>query len=91
MPLSTNTLSPRKPSAARRRRAEPFYHQEALDDATISELSSKQISRMTQGELVRTVRAARIPAGKLRLEYFDRATLQRLAHQARLCCRQRLG
>jgi len=62
---------------------------EALDRGTIAELSSKQISRMTRPELARVVRAGRLPAVQARLECLDRVTLERLAHLASLCCRNR--
>jgi hypothetical protein len=62
---------------------------EALDQATISELYSKQISRMTRSELARVVCAGRLPASRVRLEFLDHRTLERLAHLARLCCQNR--
>ena len=62
---------------------------EGLDQPTIAELSSKQILRMTRLELARVVRAGRLPASQMRLEYLDRRTLERLAHLARLCCHNR--
>ena len=61
----------------------------ALDPATIAELSSRQISRMTRPELVRVVRAGRLPSLGARPERLDRATLERLAYLARLSCRRR--
>ena len=62
---------------------------EGLDQPTIAELSSKQILRMTRLELARVVRAGRLPASQMRLEYLDRRTLERLAHLARFCCHNR--
>ena len=64
---------------------------EALDRATIAEISSSDIERMTSEELARVVWAAELPhlppAVESRLDYRDRPTLEKLAHQARLCCR----
>ncbi len=85
MTLSTSTLLQQPPLPAK-----PVQVVEALDDATLAELSSKHISRMTRPEMMRAVRAARIPAARRRLEYLDRPTLERLAYQARLCAQQRL-
>lgn len=62
---------------------------EALDQATVAELSSKQISRMTRPELVRIVRAGQLPASGARLKFLDHRTLERLAHLARLSCHNR--
>ncbi|TVS18142.1 MAG: hypothetical protein EA424_11420 [Planctomycetaceae bacterium] len=59
--------------------------------ASIAELSSSQISEMSRAELVRVVRAARLPSMQIRPEHADRVTLERLAHLARLCCRNRQG
>lgn len=66
---------------------------EALDDATIADLSAMKISHMTDDELVRVIRAARMlqltGASDEHLEYYDRITLERLVHLARRCCRNR--
>jgi hypothetical protein len=64
---------------------------EVLDSATIAEISSSDIERMTSEELARVVWAADLPhlppVVESRLDYRDRPTLEKLAHQARLCCR----
>ncbi len=88
--LSTSTLLQRPPSPAKPVRGGTRRAEEALDDAALAALSGKHIARMTRHEMVRVVRAARIPAARRRLEYFDRPTLERLAHQARLCAQQRI-
>jgi hypothetical protein len=44
---------------------------------------------MTEQELHRVIRAARTPAALARVEYLDRGTKERLAHLARLSCRNR--
>lgn len=67
---------------------------EALDDATIADLSATKISHMTDDELVRVIRAARLPkfntASSANLELYDSSTLVRLACLARHCCRNRV-
>lgn len=67
---------------------------EALDKSAIAELSAGLIDRMTCDELVRIIRAAEVPVlGRPdlygRLPFYDRETLQRLAHVARRCCQMR--
>lgn len=58
--------------------------------ATIAQLSADRIQRFSRVELVRVVRASGIPVRSGRLEYLDRATLERLAHLAKLsCCHRR--
>ena len=89
MPLPTMALHGLRTPDASGRRAGFEQPEEALDPAAVAELSSKQISEMNRPELDRVVRVARTPAAQSRLEYLDRATLERLAHQARLCCRNR--
>lgn len=67
---------------------------EALDDATIGDLSLDTISQMTRDELVRVIKAARLPllsaASADHLEFHDRQTLERLVHLARRCCHNRM-
>lgn len=67
---------------------------EALDDATIADLPAMKISHMTNDELVRVIRAARLPkfnaASSANLEFYDSNTLVRLACLARHCCRNRM-
>jgi len=66
---------------------------EALDDTTIANLSAITISQVTRDELVRVIRAARLPlvcgATDGQLEFHDRSTLERLVYLARHCCRNR--
>jgi hypothetical protein len=66
---------------------------EALDDATIAEFSSIKISQMTRDEILRVIRAARLPLLKSgideQLEFYDRRTLERLVYLSRHCCRNR--
>lgn len=90
MLLSTSTLLGRSRPSAGAARTVFRPDEEALDDAALSELSAKQISRMTRHEMGRVARAARIPAARRRLEYLDRPTLERLVYQARLCAQQRI-
>lgn len=67
---------------------------EALDDATIADLPAREISQMPDDELVRVIRAARLPkfnaASSANLEFYDSNTLVRLACLARHCCRNRM-
>lgn len=66
---------------------------EALDDATIADLSLTTISQMTRDELVRVIRDARLPllaaSSAEHLAFHDRRTLERLTHLAGRCCRHR--
>lgn len=68
---------------------------EALDDATIGELSSTEISQMACDEMLWMIRAARLPlfpvANERRLELLDRKTLERLVYLARRCCHNRMS
>lgn len=67
---------------------------EALDAATIADLPVMKISHMTDDELVRVIRAARLPkfnaASSSNLEFYDSKTLVRLACLAQHCCRNRM-
>lgn len=69
--------------------------EEALDDATIAEMSTAKFSYMTREELVRIIRAARLPqlnsARNEQLEFYDHRTLLRLACLAQHCCRNRMS
>ena len=89
MPPPVSTLPRAKGPAVSRKGAMSQGPDEALDQAMIADLSSKQISRMTRPELARVVRAGRLPAMQVRPECLDRRTLERLAHLASLCCRNR--
>ena len=65
----------------------------ALDDATIAEFSQMTISQMTRDELIRVIRASRLPlltaASNEHLEFHDRKTLELLVYLAQRCCRKR--
>ena len=70
----------------------PLSTIEALDDALIAGFTPVEIARMTDDELVRAIRAARLPlrAGTdEHLAFHDRRTLERLAYLARRCCQTR--
>ena len=69
--------------------SEVAFEEEALDQEEIANLSSTQIRHMTCGELARAVRASHLPALRVRPEYLDRGTLERLAYVGRLACRNR--
>ena len=68
---------------------------EPWDDATIAGLSPKQLSEMTTDELVRVIRAARLPrsttSGVNNLKFLDIRTLQRFVYLARRCCQNRMA
>lgn len=63
------------------------------DEAIITGLTGVEIGQMTDGELARVIRAARLPllslGVDLHLELYDRQTLERLAYLARRCCQNR--
>lgn len=92
MDVESQATSPRESASLSglkdRRRASPEFEQ-GWDQARIAELSSIQISEMSRAELACVVRAARLPTVQIRPDYADRVTLERLAHRARLCCRNR--
>ncbi|MFO7903400.1 MAG: hypothetical protein ACQESR_21105 [Planctomycetota bacterium] len=92
MPSTSNTvfeITSLPPARRKREQPELRVHREALDRATIAELPSQQVGRMSRSELARVVRASPIPPLRARLEYLDRSTLERLAHLACLSCRNR--
>jgi hypothetical protein len=64
-----------------------------LDGATIAGLSAETISRMDSDELLRVIRAARLPfvteENDAHLTFQDQETLERLANLARRCCQSR--
>jgi hypothetical protein len=66
---------------------------EVLDDATIADLSAIRITHMTPAELVRVIRASRLPlltaASDEHLELNGRKTLELLVYLAQCCCRKR--
>lgn len=61
-------------------------------EETISELSPREIAdAMSVGDLIAVIRSVDYPfAGKERLEFFDRDTLERVVHLIRRWCRNRL-
>lgn len=64
---------------------------EALDKATIADLSAETIDEMTRDELVRVIISADVPVLRhadvqQHLPFFDRDTLTQLAHLAQQCC-----
>jgi hypothetical protein len=61
-------------------------------ESGIAELSPREIQhRLSTGDLVEIIRSVDYPfAGKERLEYFDRDTLERVVHLVRRWCRNRL-
>jgi hypothetical protein len=65
--------------------------EDALDKIAIAEISPIQISQMTCNEMVRVIRAAKMPLLRKdvseHLELYDRDTLERLVYLARRCCR----
>jgi DNA-binding response OmpR family regulator len=64
----------------------------AFSEDAIAELTPGDISqRLTLGELIEVIRSVEYPfAGKDRLEFFDRDTLERVVHLVRRWCRNRL-
>lgn len=66
---------------------------EALDVEEMANLSLRTVETMTRDELIRVIRAARLPQMNIGrfccLEQQDRETLLRLAFLARRCCRNR--
>jgi ActR/RegA family two-component response regulator len=64
----------------------------AFTEERIAELSPRDIAdRMAIGDLIAVIRSVDYPfAGKDRLEFFDRDTLERVVHLVRRWCRNRL-
>jgi DNA-binding response OmpR family regulator len=64
----------------------------AFSEDAIAELTPGDIShRLTLSELIEVIRSVEYPfAGKDRLEFFDRDTLERVVHLVRRWCRNRL-
>jgi ActR/RegA family two-component response regulator len=64
----------------------------AYSESDIAELTPGDIAqRLTLGELIDVIRSVEYPfAGKDRLEFFDRDTLERVVHLVRRWCRNRL-
>jgi len=90
--IRTEADKPIVPSAVRNRVPNhPSSDVEALDKATIAELTPDDICRMTRSELVRVIRSAGMPLPREKdfeqLELHDRETLQRLVYLTRRCCR----
>lgn len=90
MPFATSTLWKRISRRANRLPVADRRDKKPLDEATLANLSSRQISQMTRYELAQVVQAARTPAAqRRRLEQLERPTLQQLAYQARLSAQHR--
>jgi hypothetical protein len=71
---------------------QPASPPERFTVGTIAGLSPRQLEWLSDNELVQIIRAVDYPfAGKERLEYFDRDTLQRVAHLVRRWCRNKLS
>ena len=83
MPQSIMSRSLRMHSLAKPDCRKP---EEALEQTMIAELSSREVTSMTRGELIRVVQVSPPPGELIRTEYLDDQTLQRLAHLARLSC-----
>ncbi|QDT91519.1 hypothetical protein Pan161_31780 [Gimesia algae] len=68
-----------------------FSTEYEFDKSLIAELSATQISRMTCADLIRLIRAVKMPLLyndiSKHLEYYDRKTLERLVYLSRRCCR----
>jgi len=64
----------------------------AFSEDSIAELTPGDISqRLTLSELIEVIRSVEYPfAGKDRLEFFDRDTLERVVHLVRRWCRNRM-
>ena len=62
------------------------------DEKSIADLTSEEIRfEMANSDLVRIIRSVNYPfAGKDRLDFFDRDTLERLTHLVRRWCREQL-
>lgn len=62
-----------------------------LDKPTVAAFSTTQIRDMSRQDMIRAIRACRLPGVGERLgqhlKYYDRSTLQRLLYLARRCCR----
>lgn len=79
-----------KPSAAEHRPMNESLS--AVGEEAIADLSPRDISyRLSDAELIDIIRTVDYPfAGKERLEFFDRDTLERVVHLVRRWCRNRL-
>jgi DNA-binding response OmpR family regulator len=87
------TAVPANPESTKPRVSVPMTSQKsAFSEDTIAELTPGDISqRLTLSELIEVIRSVEYPfAGKDRLEFFDRDTLERVVHLVRRWCRNRL-
>jgi hypothetical protein len=87
------TAVPANPESAKPRGPVPMTSQTSVfSEDTIAELTPGDISqRLTLSELIEVIRSVEYPfAGKDRLEFFDRDTLERVVHLVRRWCRNRL-
>jgi len=83
----------RSPTRERNSNAQAATRDEALEKSAVAEIAMGLFSKMGPQQLIRVIRAAELPLldarTSERLQYLDRATLQRLAHLAQRCCRNR--
>lgn len=87
------TAVPASPSSSKRQSSVTITSQTgAFSEDAIAELTPGDISqRLTLSELIEVIRSVEYPfAGKDRLEFFDRDTLERVVHLVRRWCRNRL-
>lgn len=80
--------TPHRTTRPQRRPTQPVF-----DEAAIASLSHDEIAQKSRQELIAIIRASRLPTFQPSLEphldFYDCRTLQRLAHLARRCCRNR--
>ncbi|MDF1744481.1 MAG: hypothetical protein P1V19_12365 [Gimesia sp.] len=90
-PVSKN----RQASARIQNKVARAEQEDALDQTLIADLSNEQIHQMTHEELARVIRAAKLDFldldGRLRVNHFERNTLERLAYLARFCCQNQMS
>lgn len=79
------------PPASRRDDSGSAAAMPQYDEQTIADLTSEEIRfRLSRDELVEIIRSVDFPfAGKERLHYFDRDTLERVTHLVRRWCQSR--
>lgn len=85
--VPTNPASARIPPAVTSTPQPAAFSEDAIAELTPGDISQ----RLTLGELIEVIRSVEYPfAGKDRLEFFDRDTLERVVHLVRRWCRNRL-
>jgi hypothetical protein len=79
------------PAASRRAASDTAAAMPQYDEQTIADLTSDEIRfRLSRDELVEIIRSVDFPfAGKERLHFFDRDTLERVTHLVRRWCQSR--